>query len=799
MIRAAHRPCGRILLGSALLGTLLAPALPVTDALDAQVTGARSGSTAAPERRIEGHVRARAADGGTRLGWAMIEVDGVGRVLADSAGAWSVSGVAPGLVRVVARSVGFAPAEVEIFVPRAGVVTVDLELAREVLELPGIVVAHDAPRIEDPSERSVAAGAARALVRLRGLEASPGLTEAGLGSALAAGGEDPGQPGGRGEALYLRGSASDLKLVLLDGAPIYTPFHLGGLLPSFDGAVLGAARHHVGGAPARYDGGLSYILDMQTRSPRRDRAHARGWADILSAGGTLDVPLGQRSGALLSARTLHGMMGALTGGSSSPYGYYDGLARIERDLGETGSVFLTGFVNQESVFLDLEGSEHPPGAPLGDEDASWGNTALSLGWTGDVDGTRLDVGAATSAYRAELPMYGGIDVGQASTPFRTILATGRTERKRVTVDAVRPGVRGPTRFGLVFDRTDLQYGSRGSTVTDGSEGFTGYGHVLGGYVEGTSGLVPGLDLRWGARVDRFVVGAGAHTDPDASFRGALRAALLWDLGSDALVTLAVGRYHQLARRADLDATLGSGEPLETGNDAIPEDGYLRGPVLSVAQADHVVASLQQRLGDDVRLDTELFYKSFSDVAGIESGSLASSGVELQVLRDGERISAWIGYSLAWFWEPSGGAGARDFSGRHLLDMGVRRVLVGPAHLDVRLSFSDGLPLTSVPVAAEGLEGADASVPTFSNTPNNPSTLARTASADGFLRIDAELFAEWDASFAGVRGHLRPYFKVMNALARRDALFYYFEPWRSDELRPLAELSILPVAGVEWRF
>jgi hypothetical protein len=44
-----------------------------------------------------------------------------------------------------------------------------------------------------------------------------------------------------------------------------------------------------------------------------------------------------------------------------------------------------------------------------------------------------------------------------------------------------------------------------------------------------------------------------------------------------------------------------------------------------------------------------------------------------------------------------------------------------------------------------------------------------------------------------------YLRVLNALDRRDALFYYFEPWRDPDLTPLAELSVIPVLGIEWRF
>jgi hypothetical protein len=41
--------------------------------------------------------------------------------------------------------------------------------------------------------------------------------------------------------------------------------------------------------------------------------------------------------------------------------------------------------------------------------------------------------------------------------------------------------------------------------------------------------------------------------------------------------------------------------------------------------------------------------------------------------------------------------------------------------------------------------------------------------------------------------------VLNALDRRDALFYTFQPWRDDSLRPLAQRPLLPVMGVSFSF
>ena len=121
-------------------------------------------------------------------------------------------------------------------------------------------------------------------------------------------------PWGPSDVLFMRGSTTELKLVLLDGIPVYTPFHVAGLMNSFEPAVLGSADLLVGGAPAAYDGGLTHILDLRTREPRRDRVRASGAIDLVSASGALELPLGSRAGALVSGRGLHDLGEAPLGG-----------------------------------------------------------------------------------------------------------------------------------------------------------------------------------------------------------------------------------------------------------------------------------------------------------------------------------------------------------------------------------------------------------------------------------------------------------------------------------------------------
>jgi hypothetical protein len=280
----------------------------------------------------------------------------------------------------------------------------------------------------------------------------------------------------------------------------------------------------------------------------------------------------------------------------------------------------------------------------------------------------------------------------------------------------------------------------------------------------------------------------------------LRLSLLWSLTDQALLTLAGGRYHQLVRTtdADMEPLVGDGVTAGTGGLTAQVEGF---PLLSVASADHVLLSLDQQLAPGLRLTTEGFYKRFSGLGTPGQQELNASGVDLRVLRTGSRMTGWLGYSLSWFWNNPDALGrTEEFTGRHLLSAGLNGKIAGPWGIDVALAYSDGLPLTSIPfgrasadAAPEGLTGG-----TPGTAASDPRPLS-TRATDTFLRVDVEVFADLTPTWRGRTVALRPYLRVLNALDKRDALFYYFEPWRDPELTPLAELSVIPVLGLEWRF
>ncbi len=744
---------------------------------------------------IRGRIFGRQGSHLTTLAHAVVTVSSGLRhqtVLADSSGDYTVRGIGPGAWSLHVLHVGYDQLATQVRVPPGGSVTLDLELHGRPISLPSLMVLADP--VHGLTAREPAPPSEMGEVALRALEGSVGIAEGGLSEVVRSlPGSDPAEPR---DVLLMRGSATDLKLVLLDGAPVYTPFHMAGLVESFDPQTLGGASLFLGGAPARFDGGLSYILDLQPRRPRTDGIHGMAALDLLTGNAVVDGPLTPSTGFLVGSRVVHDLGTPLLAGGASPYGYGDMLARVEWARDGTGGAWLTGFWNRESVFLDLlpdvrrdlpatreqesrtEGRGLLPG-----NGAEWGNRAVSGGVRGTFHGTRAELRAAASRYRAELPIGDSIP----------LFAQSRSDRFRATADLSRPWGEGSLRFGGSLERQISTY----SAITLDSaaapvftradlEGLSG-----GVYLEASRLLTPALRLQAGIRGDRY------RGEPN--LRLAPRVSLTWMLTDNAALTLAAGRYHQYSHLAsgDVEQTLGE----RTSSPAAGSPPLQ----LSVASASHFVVALDQLLLPGLRLGLQGFVKEFSGLmgSGTDARQLSASGFDLRVAREGERASGWLGYTLTWFWASSYSQvpGSTPFSGRHLLSAGFTSKLTDRTGVRLRGSYGDGLPYTSVPldvldgpasVARPGLVGIGDEV-------LNAAPELTAGPDEGFLRVEVELYGRWSPTIRGRTMELRPYLRVLNALNRRDALFYQFDPWRGEGPEPLAELPVLPLLGLEWRF
>lgn len=716
---------------------------------------------------LKGVVRGRFGARLDPLDDALVELTtGEGRYTtrSDSEGRYALVGLPGGAASLRVMRVGHASLELTVRLPSTGVLDLDLELTATPMSLPGVrVEASGEPDASVPGDQNVPGPDPQ--FELRRLELSPGVVESGvLEAVMGMPGNDPADPS---DVLFMRGSTTDLKLVLLDGVPVYAPFHVGGLLKNFEPSMLASADFHVGGAPARYDGGLTHILDLETRTARRDRTRASATVDLVSSAVVLEQPLGDRAGVLVSARSLHDAGTGVLGGGSSPYGYSDVLGTFDADLGTTGSIRLTGFRNQESVVLDYANG---PG------DARWGNGAITGTWRRQAGSAELQATVGASRYDARLPLQ-PTPTDDDPTPS-AIVASAENARARVVLESAWRNRGLPIRAGLSFEDQTLAYEA---DRLDGSSrlGRGGARSVIGGYVDGSYTVVPGVTVRTGLRGDVF---------EGDSPRLAPRASVAVNVGPASLLTIAAGRYHQMTRLA-----------LDTGVDPnleqFTEGGV--GETLPVATADHVVVTLAQRPNEFVSLGVGGYFKRFT---GVEQGggTLQNSGIDLQVVGAGSRGAAWLGYGLSWFWsDDPGSLTSSDFAGRHLLSLGLTGRLAGPVQIETRLSYGAGLPSTGIPFGSADALESDA--PTGGPGDQLFGDADRVGSDffldESFLRLDVELHTLIEQDFLGHQWRVRPFLRLLNALDRRDALFYSYQPWRSDDVTPLAVRPILPVFGV----
>jgi hypothetical protein len=596
------------------------------------------------------------------------------------------------------------------------------------------------------------------------LEATPGVAEFGLAEAAR---DVPGyEPVDPSDVLFVRGGAADLKLVLLNGAPVFAPFHIGGLINALDTDLLRSATLYIGGAPARYDGGLSYVMDLETRSGNRAAPATNVSLDMLAARGATEGGIGSRVTYMLGARGVHGFGTVPLVGDPFPYTYGDGLGRIDVVTGPQSSISLTGFWNNETVRLDSLRSV--------DLAAKWGNRAGSIRYRTMVAGADALFTMAVGNFRTQLPLGG----------LRPLVTEGRSERFRLA--GAIDGDLGPLRLhmGGSFDHLNFERLAWPRAAEDSVLVRTGRsGDVTGLYLDAAITAGPRLRLRGGVRADVFSLSPTPRLAP--------RLAVTVAVTERSSLTLAAGRYRQYVQAEE--------EPLGFIGGAGGQNDF---GTLSVASATHLVVALDQDLGEGMRLGLEGFYKDYEGLPEENGEAAQASGVDLWLRRTGGSVTGWFGYSLAWVWSTDGRpyVPTHLFAGRQLVSAGIAGPITSRGEFDVRIAYGAGLPFTAIPEPEAGTPvfslnpagvGAAALVPTPS-TPREPD--------QPYLRLDAQIARTWDADLRGFDFEFKPYIKVLNALDRRDALFYHFDRGSGrNEPRAIAALPVLPIVGVEWKF
>ena len=349
---------------------------------------------------------------------AVVSIAGrAGSTTARSDGRYLIGRVPAGEATLRVRLLGFGAVERAIQVPAGDTVRVDVTLQRDVQQLLPVHTTAQAADVEIFLSR-------------------PNIATVTMSAAAMAGVPSVGEPdvvrlvqllpgvvarNDYNTGLTVRGGEADQNLVLLDGYPIYNPFHLGGLFSTFMDATVGGIELMTGAFPARYGGRLSSVLDVQSAEEPRAGMHGSADVSALAASGRLAGALadGRGTWSLAGRRTYADALTRVFTDNIFPYHFRDFHGHAAYALPGNARVSVTGYAGKDVLDANLAEfatDTAPTRASAGEWAFDWGNRVLGvtlvkeLGDRATIEqrlstsafSTRLDLGAGALSQRSEI-------------------------------------------------------------------------------------------------------------------------------------------------------------------------------------------------------------------------------------------------------------------------------------------------------------------------------------------------------------------------------------------------------------
>lgn len=717
----------------------------------------------------------------------------------DRLGSFFFSQLAPGSYQLDAGRLGFAQQTTTVTVGEREALVLILVLETEAFQLEGINV--EAERSRERARFEDQAGTTVRDLAGEEIKLIPGLAEADPIRAIEV---LPGvvSTSDFSSAFNVRGGSADQNLILLDGTPIFNPFHLGGLFSVFNADMVSRAELFAGGFPAEYGGRVSSVLDVETDAGT----------------GQTHVDLGV---SLLATRAAVG--GGLPGNVQSGMGlatarwrvsarrsYFDVLFKPLFDfpyhLTDLQGVFegwtrggsritVTGYTGSDVLSLsELSGEDTPLRV-----DWRWGNDVIGVSWNQPrVRGGRTELRTGFSRFDTDLSFA---DFGDVRFTSALDLWTSAFHLER------RVGSKWRLEAGLGADR----YAYDNLAVTGGTEfrGGKGSGWLLNGFFQGTWNEVGNWIVEVGGRVDTWRPDPGG---PVTEISPRVAAKRFFG-GGDWAAKVSAGRFTQFLHSV-------RDEELPIGLDVWILAGERAPPVVS----DQLQVGIEGYPSPDWFVSVEGYVREFDGVVtpnfaddtndpldDLLAGTGKARGLDFFVRKSGEGTTGWVSVSILdtdrTFPDFVSGLDPAPlatyppiFDRRVDIDLVVRRSLGWGVESGLRWNFGSGLPFTrplgSYATYTRGL--GDPRIFWDQETFEYSVALGQRNGAryPAYHRLDIS----FRKPMARRWGQITPYLDILNVYNQRNVLFYFFDfandpPTRSG----VSMFPALPTVGVEISF
>lgn len=722
----------------------------------------------------------------------------------DRLGSFRISEVLPGPYEMGVQALGYGELVDTLDVGFATTETLDLRLERSALRLEGIAVQAERSRqrrrfeeVPGPTVREMDRSEVRWVPGVaepdpvRAIEVLPGVVSTSDFSA----------------AFHVRGGSQDQNLILLDGIPIFSPFHLGGLFSVFNADMIDRVELMSGGFPAEHGGRVSSVLEIDS-DPGSGDFGVDGGVSLLSSraavAGSLPKGIADALGHAnvryrLSARRSYFDV-LLKPAFEFPYHLTDLQGVVEGWTRSGGRISVSAYSGKDVFDLTSIDNEDFPLRV----DWDWGNDAVGARWTQPRNGGgSVDVRANFSRFGTGLVFP---DFGDTEFDSRIRQAQLRTDFD------FRPTSRWSFQTGAMAQR--LSYDN--SFVTGGTDfgGGSGTGNLLGSYVQARWSSPRRWLMEIGLRGDVYAPEPGATV-----FEPAPRIAVKRFVGSgDVALKVAAGRYTQFLHSL-------RDEELPLGIDIW---------VLAGARAPHTVSD-QIQLGIEGFEDidwywsVEGYFRRFDGVVAfnpaddpndalddILGGEGTSWGVDLMLRKETGAVQGWIALSflkaertfpdaLSPLEEKPRITYPPIFDRRLDADLVFRYPAPWGWTGGVRWNLGTGIPYTRAlgsyayyqPRYVDG-GGLDWTGDDQDGTGGYGVVLGERNSSryPTYHRLDLSFRRTFPKSW----GSLTPYLNLVNLYNRRNALFYFYQYEQDPPVRSgISMFPVLPTIGLEVTF
>ena len=478
-------------------------------------------------------------------------------------------------------------------------------------------------------------------------------------------------------ALYVRGGSPDQNLILYDNSPILNPFHLGGVLSTFETNSISEAEFYAGGFPQSYPNRLSSVIDIKSVTPTKDDFKAIVDISLLAVNLYVESRLYDGLSIFVSARRTYFDKMLSLFDYAFPYYFYDITGKLDYFLNENIRTSFTYFNDNDLLNLSIKDN-------IEIISLEWGNRLCAFNYSQILSSaTSFNFNAYSSSY------HNYLDIIQTFKANSFIEEYGAKANYSIEIENFNG------KFGIDIIGNSFDYNV---SIADTYEMFNiqRSPYTYSTYLDGSYNFNFQIIGQFGIRFDKYQFNDGIMMNPQAGMKIFLTKNLA--------MTLSIAKYSQYITSIRTE-----------DNSFASIFGEMWLPIESFYEAQeciHSISGIEYYITDNLFVSGEFYKKDYPNILyttlvqlvmskdnpenSYVSSNARSNGFEIMLKSTYKNAMGWIGYSY------SKTEFLRDsvyvlpyYDKIHNLKMTLTTPIFWKMYFSVTGNYGSGLPYTAV--------------------------------------------------------------------------------------------------------